>query len=113
MNIPVEKKSRIWRRLYPDMYIWINPETNETVEIRGSREKGYYNVKRTVPNYEQGIVSTYTLSPFYVLPVKPIGMVGTEANLAIRSRQDSKPGTFGDALRFAINYMKRREKKGL
>jgi len=98
----------VWKQI-PDTYMWKNMETLEVVSVNGSRDQAWYVVKRTRPVPKEGgfgAVYTETISPYYLLPTKPVGQMGEQSRMRVRESENWQNGTFADALNSAFAYMK-------
>src|SRR5512137_2775506 len=99
----------VWQQV-PDQYIWRNKITGEFISVNGSTDLGWYVVKRTMPTpvdpNSVGSVSTEVISPYFMLPTRPVGEVGTMNNAYVKANMNWQPGTFKMALDYAMQYMK-------
>lgn len=100
---------KLWRRVYPEMFIWKNINTGDTVEIRSNDDAGIYSVTRTHPGVS-GIVTTFKISPNIIDQNKiPVGQYATEKREEIIESEDYEYGTFQEALNIALKYMQTHE----
>ena len=100
---------KVWQQV-PDQYIWRNKLTGEFITVNGSTDLGWYVVKRTMPTpvgkSSIGNVSTVAISPYYILPTKPVGELGTANNAYVKENMNWQSGSFNSALNYALKYMK-------
>jgi hypothetical protein len=100
--------NRVWKQI-PEQYMWKNMETMEVVSVNGSRDQAWYVVKRTKPVPKEGgfgAVSTDIISPYYLLPSRPVGQMGEQSRARVRETEVWQNGTFADALNSAFDYMR-------
>jgi hypothetical protein len=97
--------TKVWKQV-PGQLIWQNINSKEYIAIHGGRDQAWYVVKRTVPVAREGTVYGITISPYFVLPLAPIGQVGRASNANIKENEDWQPGLFEDALAVAVRYMR-------
>lgn len=99
---------KYWAQV-PDQLIWKNLATGEFIAVHGSRDKAWYVVRKTTPTPDPtgaiGTVKTRDISPYFILPSKPVGEVGRDSNATVREERDWQYGTLNDALTIARNYM--------
>lgn len=108
MTLNAEEFRKHWKQI-PDQYMWKNMETLEVVSVNGSRDQAWYVVKRTKPVPKEGgfgAVTTEIISPYYLLPTRPVGQMGEQSRMRVRENENWQNGTFEDALSQAYSYMK-------
>lgn len=98
---------KVWKQV-PDQYIWRNAIDGVFVSVHGSTDQGWYVVRRMIPlpkDGGMGSVTTEDVSPYYVLRIRPTGMMGEQSNMRIRRNFPWVYGDFQDALNDAYDYM--------
>ena len=97
-----------WQHI-PDLPMWRNKLNGVVISVAGSRDLGYYVVKKSSPMPRvggMGAISTEDISPYFVLPTKPVGYEGTLLNQEMKENENWRPGTFRSALFVAMKYMR-------
>lgn len=108
MTLAQSEFRKLWQQV-PDQYIWRNAKNGEFVSVNGSTDQAWYVVKRTKPvpkDGGMGSVTTEVISPYYLLPTKTVGRMGTESRARVRENENWMNGTFEDALNSAYRYMR-------